>query len=122
MTIIASILDYNAYKLIHIVGVITLFMGFAYGMKSWSKGAAIAHGIGLMLILISGFGIISKNYNNQLASWMFIKLAIWLALGGAIVLVKRKLVPEFVAWVILLTLGTSAAWTVLYGRGILVSI
>lgn len=122
MTIIASILDYNAYKLIHIVGVITLFMGFAYGMKSWSKGAAIAHGIGLMLILVSGFGIISKNYNNQLASWMFIKLAIWLALGGAIVLVKRKLVPEFVAWVILLTLGTSAAWTVLYGRGILVSI
>jgi hypothetical protein len=122
MTIIASILDYNAYKLIHIVGVITLFMGFAYGMKSWSKGAAIAHGIGLMLILISGFGIISKNYNNQLASWMFIKLAIWLALGGAIVLGKRKLVPEFVAWVILLTLGTSAAWTVLYGRGILVSI
>lgn len=122
MTIIASLLDYNAYKLIHIVGVITLFMGFAYGMKSWSKGAAIAHGVGLMLILVSGFGIISKNYDNQLASWMFIKLAIWLALGGAIVLVKRKLVPDLVAWIILLTLGAAAAWTVLYGRGILVSI
>ncbi|PQJ28326.1 hypothetical protein [Rubritalea profundi] len=122
MTIIASLIDFNVYKLIHIVGIITLFMGFAYGMKSWSKGAAIAHGIGLLLIIISGFGLISAKYNNNMAPWMFIKLAIWLALGGALVIVKRKLLPDLISWIILLTLATAAAWTVLYGKNILVSI
>ena len=118
MTIIASLIDYNAYKLVHILGIITLFMGFAYGMKSWSKGAAIAHGVGLLLIIISGMGMVGKNF----APWVFIKIAIWLALGGALVLVKRKLVPAFAAWLILLVLAAAATWTVLYGKGILVSL
>lgn len=118
MTIIASLIDYNAYKLIHNIGIITLFMGFAYGMKSWSKGAAIAHGIGLLLIIVSGMGMVGKNF----APWVFIKIAIWLALGGALVLVKRKLVPDVIAWTILLVLATAATWTVLYGKGILVSL
>ncbi len=118
MTIIASLLDYNAYKLIHIVGIITLFMGFAYGMKSWSKGAGIAHGVGLLLIIASGMGMVGKNF----APWVFIKIAIWLALGGALVIVKRKLLPDLIAWILLLALAAAATWTVLYGRGILVSI
>lgn len=118
MTIIASLIDYNAYKLIHIVGIITLFMGFAYGMKSWSKGAAIAHGIGLLMIIVSGMGMVGKNF----APWVFIKIAIWLALGGALVLIKRKLLPDVVSWSILLALAALATWTVLYGKGILVSL
>ena len=118
MTTIAALLDYNVYKLIHIVGIITLFMGFAYGMKQWSKGAAIAHGVGLLLILVTGMGMVGKNF----APWVFIKLAIWLALGGALVVVKRKLLPDLISWVLLLTLAAAAIWTVLYGKGILVSL
>ena len=118
MTIIAGIIDYNAYKLIHIMGLITLFMGFAYGMKQWSKGAAIAHGTGLLLLLVSGMGMVGKNF----APWVFVKIAIWLALGGALVIVKRKLVPTFLAWTIVLVLGAAAAWTVLYGKGLFISV
>jgi hypothetical protein len=107
------------YSIIHIVGIILTFMGFAYGMKQWSKGAAIAHGTGLTLLLISGFGLIAKKYNNELQTWMFVKLAIWLALGGALVLVKRGIVKGIAAWVLLVGLGAGAAWTVYHGIGLL---
>jgi len=107
------------YSIIHIVGIIILFMGFAYGMKSWTKGAAIAHGVGLLLILVSGFGLISKKYDNNLQTWMFVKLGIWLALGGSLVLIKRKKVTGIAAWALLLTLGAAAAWTVYHGIYIL---
>ncbi|MFC5050638.1 hypothetical protein ACFPK9_08435 [Rubritalea spongiae] len=107
------------YSIIHIVGILLTFMGFAYGMKQWSKGAAIAHGTGLVLILVSGFGLISKKYNNELQTWMFVKLAIWLALGGAIVLVKRRVVTGVAAWAIQLGLGAAAAWTVYHGISLL---
>jgi hypothetical protein len=122
MTIIASLLDHNAYTLIHIIGIITLFMGFAYGMKSWSKGAGIAHGVGLLLIIFSGMGLVSTKYGNQFQTWMIIKLVIWLALGGALVVVKRKLLPDLIAWILLIVLGAAATWTVIYGQQILVSI
>lgn len=118
MTTIASLIDYNLYRLIHILGIITLFMGFAYGMKQWSKGAAIAHGIGLLLIIVSGMGMVGKNF----APWVFIKIAIWLALGGALVLVKRKILPDLISWALLLTLAAAACWTVFYGKGIFVSL
>ena len=106
------------YSIIHIVGIITLFMGFAYGMKQWSKGVAIAHGVGLLLILISGFGLIAKKYGNQFQTWMFVKLVIWLALGGALVLIKRKKVTGIAAWALLISLGGAAAWTVYRGIGL----
>lgn len=79
----------------------------------------MAHGIGLLLILISGFGLISKKYGNQFQTWMYVKLAIWLALGGCIVLIKRKKVTGFAAWILLLSLGAAAAWTVYHGIYIL---
>ena len=109
----------HVYSIIHIVGLIMLFMGFAYGMKQWCKGAAIAHGLGLFLLLVSGFGLISTKYNNQFQNWMFVKLAIWLALGGALVLIKRKKVTGIAAWALLLGLGGAAAWTVYHGIGLL---
>ena len=115
MDILSALIPYNTYKILHIVGFITIFMGFAYGMKQWSKGAAIAHGIGLLVVIISGMGMMA---GQKFEPWVFIKLAIWLALGGALVVVNRKLVPHLVAWIILLALGAAAAWTVFYGRGI----
>lgn len=104
------------YQILHFIGILMVFMGFAFGMKSWSKGAAMAHGIGLLIVLVSGFGMISKTYNNQLQTWMFVKLAIWLALGGSLVLVKRSKVTGIAAWILLLALGGAAAWTVYHGR------
>lgn len=115
MNILSALIDLQTYKLLHILGFITIFMGFAYGMKSWSKGAAIAHGLGLLIVIISGMGMMA---GREFQPWVFIKLAIWLALGGALVVVKRKLVPDLVAWVILLSLATAAVWTVKFGTNI----
>ncbi|WP_018969594.1 hypothetical protein [Rubritalea marina] len=103
------------YNIIHVVGIILIFMGFAYGMKQWSKGAAISHGLGLALTLISGFAMVGGKF----PMWFFIKLAIWLALGGTLTLVKRKKVTGLAAWIMLVTLGAAAAWTVYHGRFIM---
>ena len=55
-------MDPLTYKLIHLIGVIALLLG-AGGMITYSNGSspikglvAAFHGLGLVLILISGFG------------------------------------------------------------------
>lgn len=118
MLTIAGLIDYNAYKLLHIIGIILTFMGFAYGMKQWSKGAAIAHGTGLAILLVTGMGMVGSNF----APWVFAKIFIWLLLGGALVIVKRKLLPAVVSWILLLVLGAAAAWIVFYGKELFVSV
>ncbi|SHI70869.1 hypothetical protein SAMN02745181_0700 [Rubritalea squalenifaciens DSM 18772] len=102
----------SIFTIVHVVGIILLFMGFAYGLKSWNKGAAIAHGLGLLIVLITGMGMVGSDFRP----WVFVKLGVWLALGGALVLVKRKVLPESLNWIIIIALGALALWTVYYGR------
>ena len=58
------------YKLIHIIGIVMLFLSLgatlmhvvAGGARdhSWRRHLAISHGLGLLLIFISGFGMLAK--------------------------------------------------------------
>ena len=55
------------------------------------KFSFIAHGIGLFLILLSGFGLLARlGLVRELPGWIYLKLAIWLYFGVAIALIKRK--------------------------------
>ena len=58
---------------------------------------SIGHGIGLLLILLGGFGMQAKMkdvyqavYGSGFPTWLIIKIVIWLALGGGIVLAKTQ--------------------------------
>jgi uncharacterized membrane protein len=51
---------------------------------------SITSGIGLLLMFVAGFALISKIGYSFAAPWILVKLAIWVALGGLIVLINRK--------------------------------
>lgn len=106
-------MDPDIYKVIHLAGVIILFGALGAGVYTSSnknnKLAGILHGISLVLILVSGFGLLARIWGNQFTWWIILKLVIWLALGGSYALAKKRLLPENTAFAIILGLGVLAA-------------
>jgi hypothetical protein len=115
----------SVYQILHITGIIMLFMGYGALLArsmcgsdnaSVRKLGSITSGIGLLLILIAGFGLITKMGYSFTAPWLIVKMVIWLALGGLIVLINRK--PELAKalWWGILSLGLIAAIMVYFVR------
>lgn len=104
------------YKVIHLAGVLGLFTSFGAILASSGacekcrKGATILHGVSLLLLLGAGFGMLAKLYQNQFHPWVIGKLVIWVLLGVAPVLAKRKVLPNPVILASVLLLGVAAAW------------
>lgn len=118
-------MPYTFYKVLHILSLILLFSGLISLLTlTWSqaelkpqikKFAFITHGIGLFLLLLSGFGLAARlGLVQGLPGWIHAKLAIWLLLGGSIVLAKRFGRLGFLNAVIFWTLGTLAAYIAVY--------
>lgn len=72
------------------------------------KLGSITSGIGLVLIIIAGFGLMAKVYDNAFLPWMIVKLVIWLGLGGVIALINRKPALALPLWWTILGLGSVA--------------
>ncbi|MNK06255.1 hypothetical protein D3C87_241480 [compost metagenome] len=114
-------MSYQFYKVLHILGLMTLFFGFGgllvanYAGVVLSKKARImtmaTHGIGLLLILVSGFGMAARlGLVAGLPSWVQAKVLIWVLLGAGIALVKRKGKIGWPLAILLIGLGTTAAF------------
>lgn len=74
------------------------------------KLGSITSGIGLLLILVAGFGLISKfEHVNFTDTWLIVKMVIWLALGGLIALINRKPQLAVMLWWLLIALAATAA-------------
>ena len=113
------------YQILHVTGIIMLFMGYgALLARSLARSdsapvrklGSMTSGIGLLLILIAGFGMISKLGHSFTAPWLIVKMAIWLALGGVIVLINRKPALAKPLWFSILGLGIIASAMVYYVR------
>ncbi|WP_438483449.1 SirB2 family protein [Oleiharenicola lentus] len=79
------------YHILHVFSLFVLiahtFMAFANPDPVNKKRTMIITGVAGLLVLVSGFGLISKVYSNQFYAWMFVKLGCWLvlaALGGVV--------------------------------------
>jgi hypothetical protein len=72
------------------------------------KAASILHGVSLLLLLLLGFAMLKKPPMDQ--KWWMAKLAIWLFLGVAPVLAKRKALPAPVLLGLCLAGGAFAAY------------
>ncbi len=94
-------MSYEFYKMLHITGIVLLFSGLVtlltmkvagIPLEGTSKRFAfLAHGLGLVLILVAGFGLLARlGLVSSMPSWVYIKIAIWLYFGLAIALIKRK--------------------------------
>jgi hypothetical protein len=106
------------YQVLHVVGILMLFLGYgallarsmaAPDNVSVRKLGSITSGIGLLLILVAGFALISKIGYSFSAPWLIVKMVIWLALGGLIVLINRKPQLAVTLWWLLIALGAIAA-------------
>lgn len=115
------------YQIVHILGVLLVFFalgGATFHALSGSRDkvaahklAGITHGVALVLVLISGFGLLAKlNYGFDL--WVWLKLTIWLVIGGAVALVRRM--PQYAKlfWFALPLLGVVAYYLANFKPGV----
>lgn len=112
---------YEIYVVLHVVGIILTFMALGAaalhagngGTRETNPGRTIVasvHGVGLLLVLVAGFGMLAKKYGGAFPGWIHPKLLIWLLLGAAPVLIARKPGSARVMWIVLPLLGAVAAY------------
>lgn len=108
----------ETYRLLHIVGVLLLFLGLGGILASGregGKGPALflaMHGLGLLTMLVAGIGVAHK-LGLGWPNWLLVKIACWVLLGALPVLVRRGVLPRAVAIVLVLAIGATAAWLAL---------
>ena len=104
------------YRLLHVVGVLLLFLGLG-GVLSHEAGKApklssALHGLGLLLLVVAGVGVLHKS-SPQIdwkQPWVLAKIGGWVLLGALPMLVKRGVLPRALALLLVLGLGAGAAW------------
>jgi hypothetical protein len=109
---------YETYKLLHLVGLILVFLGFGgllLGSRDAdappSRMAMILHGVGMLVMLVAGFGVLARmSISWPWPGWVFAKFGAWLLIGALPVLYKRRLVPSIVVLVFAIAIGATAAW------------
>jgi len=103
-------MDPYLLKTLHLAGIFGLFtsLGATLLAGTGKKSASILHGVALLLIIGVGFAMLKKPPMGQ--SWWMIKLGLWLFLGAAPVLAKRKVLPAPVVLVLSIAAGIAAAW------------
>lgn len=115
------------YYILHLLGVLLVYSAYgaliargilASESKALRKFGAMTSGIGLLLILIGGFGLVAKlSYADYTSTWVLIKLVIWVLLGGMIVLINRKPSLSQIWFWLTVLLGLAATVTVYYKIG-----
>ncbi len=104
-------IKFQIYELIHFIGIFTVLFAFGslFSEKGYNKKAAIGHGVGLLLILLGGFGM-AAVMKVGFPTWLILKLVVWVCFGGAIVLAKREVLKGLGAWIFILGLAAVAAF------------
>ncbi|MCZ6874559.1 MAG: hypothetical protein O7G88_13700 [bacterium] len=112
----------SVYKLLHIVGIIMIFLslggqinhainGGSKDQNAWRKAAGITHGVGLFLVLLGGFGMLARlEIHWPWPGWIIGKVVVWLLLGGLVVVVNRKPGTGRGMWYIVIFLGLLAVY------------
>ncbi len=112
-------IPFEVYKALHYVAVFAVvlalggagFLGFTDQLRQhpWRKAAAIAHGVGILLILVSGFGMLARlGLTSGLPSWVVAKLGVLVFVGVSLILIKR-LPKTMGVWMLLIVLSLSFA-------------
>jgi hypothetical protein len=112
----------SVYKLIHILGILMIFLslggqinyainGGSKDQNTWRKAAGITHGLGLVLVLFGGFGMLARlGIRWPWPGWVFGKILIWVLLGGLVGVATRSPGAGRGMWYIVLLLGLLAAY------------
>jgi len=105
------------YYILHLLGVLLVFSslgGLAMRAmidpesKALKKFGAITSGVGLFLILLGGFGLVARLYNNEFQNWTIAKIVIWVILGSMLFFINKFPQLGKIWWWLTLTLGLLA--------------
>lgn len=110
----------NVYLIAHVVGITMVFMALGGAAihalnggtreDNRSRGILAAfHGAGLVILLVSGFGMLAR-LDLGFSGWVGGKLAIWLLLAAALSILLRRPDKARILWWALPVLGGLAAW------------
>ena len=112
-------MSYEFYKIVHLFGISLVVMalggillftinGGTKVSNSFRKGAMMTHGIGLLLVLVGGFGLLARLGIHAIPMWAALKLLIW-ALFGAFVGLAYKPNLARKVWLVVPVLVVCAA-------------
>lgn len=109
-----DVMDAIQLKILHLGAAFALFssLGAILLSSSKNKAASALHGISLIFVILIGFAILKKPPMAQY--WWMVKIAIWLFIGVAPALAKRKVLPGSVVLILCITAGLAAAWLGIY--------
>jgi hypothetical protein len=106
----------ETYRLLHVVGVLLLFLGLGGALAAAGQGGGkapvlftVLHGIGLLVMLVAGIGVLHKSQMGW-PNWALAKIACWVLLGALPILVRRGVLPRTVAILLVVGIGAMAAW------------
>jgi len=110
------------YETLHMIGLMMLFIGVGVLATQGADGpyrkpAAMLHGIGLLVILISGFGLLAKLQLGYDKPWFFGKVVILILMGAAPVFLKKPNLKGHIGWIIVIALGAVAAYLGIFKPG-----
>lgn len=118
-------MPYEVYKVLHLVGIFLLISGLmgvfipvwmGQGLTGQIKKFSFSlHGLGLFLILLSGFGLLARlGLAREMPMWVYVKLAAWGLFALSISVLKRKGRIGWPLYIGLLTIFLVAAYTAVY--------
>ena len=118
-------LSYSVYNFIHLAGILMIFfslggvvMHVANGGSrdnSFRKVAAITHGVGMVLVLIAGFGMLARlGIHWPWPGWVTLKVLLWLVLGMALFLIYRFAHHARLMWWLVLALAIFTVYIVIF--------
>jgi uncharacterized membrane protein SirB2 len=107
----------QTYRFLHICGLVLLMLGFGAILFAKDgerpRAGTILHGIGLLVMLVAGFGVMAKTHimaPDSWPGWLVTKMVVWLLIGALPTLLRAGVVPRKLGWLVVLALAASAAW------------
>jgi len=83
-------MPHTVYLFLHVAGVVLLcfsiggiLVGKTAGQDQPPKNLTIMNGVGLVFLLVSGFGMLARlGISFPLPGWIWVKLVIWVLIGS----------------------------------------
>ena len=120
--------SHQFYNVVHIVGIVLVMSALgalalhsaAGGTRQTNPARALVasmHGVGMLLILVAGFGMLARMgivQGGSFPAWLWVKIGVWVLLAAATILPYRRPALGRPLLLALPLLGGLAAYMAIY--------